>query len=49
MIGQWVARGERSIFHSVTLGGSVFCLRNKINITGKSCELFLKHIIKQIF
>ncbi len=40
---------EMHWFHSVTLVGSVFCVRNKLYIIWKSCKLFFENQLEQIF
>ncbi len=48
MIGQYVVRGgEMFWFHSVTVGGSVLCIRkNKLHIIWKVVNYFLRIKLK---
>ena len=49
MIGQQVARGGEMLwFHSVTVGGSVLCVRNKYHILWKVVNYFLKDKLRKI-
>jgi hypothetical protein len=43
------AGGEMLWFHSVTVGGSVLCLRNKLHILWKVVNYLKKNLIEQIF
>jgi hypothetical protein len=43
------AGGEMLWFHSVTVAGSVLCLRNKYNILWKVVNYFLKDKLRKIF
>ncbi len=48
----WTVGGEGEEmlwFHSVTIGGSVLCVRNELHIVWKTCELFFKNQIERSF
>jgi hypothetical protein len=36
-------------FHSVTIGGSVFCVRNELHIVWKLVNYFLKIKLSKVF
>ncbi len=44
----WTVCGEMLRFHSLTVGGSVLCLRNKLHIIWKVVNFFLNKV-EQIF
>jgi hypothetical protein len=50
VIEQQVARGGEMLwFHSVTVGGSVLCIRNKYHILWKVVNYFLKDKLRKFF
>ena len=50
MIGQQVSPGGEILwFHSVTIGGSVLCVRNKLHIICKVVNYFSKINLSKFF
>jgi hypothetical protein len=50
VIGQQVPRGGEILwFHSVTIGGSVLCVRNKLHIICKVVNYFSKISLSKFF